>query len=255
MQKWLSNTPILLQLAAGLLLFLLVFRVGVWGYPSFNEQLFISLNTLGSYGNWFWQNLTMLGEGLVAFVLLACFSQRNGRFIWALLLAAIIAGLSSQLLKHWLEMPRPAAILEPGSFNLIGAELRSRAFPSGHATTALVAASMAAWRFPRLRVVVYVFFACVAFSRITVGAHWPFDVLAGACLGYLSGKAAAAISLRYLQRISVWASYGAWVLLIAMSLWLFTFELDYPQARFLTLTIAAAGVTTSLVKLQALLPK
>ena len=255
MQNTICRSKSTLHVAVGALFFILLFRVSIWGYPNVNEQIFLALNVLGAKGNWFWQNLTMLGEGLVAFVLLACFSPRDGRFVWILAIAAVIAGLSSQVLKHWLEMPRPAAILEPGSFNLIGAELRSRAFPSGHATTAFLAASMAAWRFPRLRIAAYVFFSCVAFSRIVVGAHWPLDVVAGSCLGFLSGQAAVAIAARYLKKVSLWAQYAAWLLLVALSLWLLVFHLDYPAARLLTLSIGASGVGTALVNIQALLFK
>jgi membrane-associated phospholipid phosphatase len=255
MQNNLRNSTGLLHVAVGVLLFILIFRVSIWGYPNFNQQIFLALNAMGTQGNWFWQNVTMLGEGLVAFVLLACFSPRDGRFLWALLIGAVIAGSSSQLLKHWLEMPRPAAILEPGSFNLIGAELRSRAFPSGHATTAFVAASMAAWRFPRLRIAAYAFFSCVAFSRIVVGAHWPLDVVAGGCLGFLSGQAAGAIAARYLKKVSLWAQYVAWLLLIALSVWLLFFHLDYPAAKLLTQLTGTAGIVTALVNIRALLRK
>lgn len=238
-----------------LVLLTLVTWVAIWGYPDFNQQLFVLLNRVGAGGAWFWQNLTMLGEGLVAFVLLACFSKKDGRFIWLLLIAAVVAGFSSQLLKHWLDMPRPAVVLDVGSFNLIGAELRSLAFPSGHATTAFVAASMFAWRFPRFALWGYLFFGSVAFSRVAVGAHWPFDVLAGSCLGFLSGKVAIALIDRWFKDLGVYAGLAAWILLVAMAIWLFVFDLDYPDAKLLTVVIGAAGVVTALLNSRKLLLK
>lgn len=255
MRENLSGHSFWIQVVVSAFLVLLVSWVSIWGYPNFNEQIFLALNTIGGRGGWFWQNLTVLGEGLVAFVLLASFSRRDGHFIWALLFAALIAGLSSQLMKHWMEMPRPAAVLEPGSFNLIGAELRARAFPSGHATTALVAASMASWRFPQVRLTIYTLFICVALSRVIVGAHWPFDVLAGGCLGYLSGWCARCISTRYLMFRAEWTAIVAWLLVSILALWLFIFDLDYPAARVLALGIGSLGVVTAILNLRLLLVK
>lgn len=252
----LSNQSLFwLRLCLGCVFVLLTVWVAGWGYPTANEQTFRILNRLGSHAHWFWQNVTILGEGLVAFVLLACFSKHNGRFIWTLLLAALIAGISSQALKHILDMPRPAAVLDPETFNLIGAELRSRSFPSGHATTALVAASLATMRFPRFNYLFYALFACVALSRIVVGAHWPFDVLAGGCLGYLCGQFSSWVSAKYIQFGSRWLAGLAWLLQLGLAIWLFVFPLDYPAARLLVVSIASAGVVTSIIRLRGIAAK
>ena len=238
---------------AGVMLVGLSLWVAVRGYPPINEQLFLAINRLGSRGGWFWQNVTILGEGLVAFVLLASCSRRDGHFIRTLLLAALIAGLASQLLKQFLDMPRPAALLDPDTFNLIGAELRAHAFPSGHATTALVAAVMGAWRFPRLAPAVYGLFALVAFSRMVVGAHWPFDVLAGACLGYLCAVLARYIASAWPRTEPGWLAPVSWLIVLALALWLPVFPLDYPAARPLVLGVAGAGVVTAILNIRKLL--
>lgn len=37
----------------------------------------------------------------------------------------------------------------------------------------------------------------VAISRVAVGAHWPFDLLLGAALGYFGGLSGVALTLKY----------------------------------------------------------
>jgi undecaprenyl-diphosphatase len=59
----------------------------------------------------------------------------------------------------------------------------THSFPSGHATVAFACATVLALAVPRLRVPLFVLAALIAFSRVYVGVHYPFDVLAGAVLG------------------------------------------------------------------------
>lgn len=68
----------------------------------------------------------------------------------------------------------------PGSFS----------FPSGHAGSSFAAAAVMRLRLPRK----YARFglllaALIAFSRLYVGVHYPTDVLCGALIGVLVGKA------------------------------------------------------------------
>jgi len=56
-------------------------------------------------------------------------------------------------------------------------------FPSGHATVSFACAAVLALAVPRLRVPLYALAALIAFSRVYVGVHYPFDVLGGALLG------------------------------------------------------------------------
>ena len=64
-------------------------------------------------------------------------------------------------------------------------------FPSGHTTVAFAAATVYALEYkdkPWVPVFAYTAASLIGFSRITENKHWATDVLAGAALGYLSGK-------------------------------------------------------------------
>jgi undecaprenyl-diphosphatase len=85
-----------------------------------------------------------------------------------------------------LSRPIPEPLLEsPSTFS----------FPSGHATVSFACATVLALAVPRLRWPLYALAALIGFSRVYVGVHYPFDVLAGAALGI-----ALAIALRMLAR-------------------------------------------------------
>ena len=73
-----------------------------------------------------------------------------------------------------LSHPVPKPLLESPS---------TYSFPSGHATVSFACATVLALAVPRLRVPVFVLAALISFSRVYVGVHYPFDVLAGAVLG------------------------------------------------------------------------
>jgi membrane-associated phospholipid phosphatase len=60
-------------------------------------------------------------------------------------------------------------------------------FPSGHmvVTTAIVVAAIAA--VPWLRVPLWIYCGLIALTRVTFGAHFPLDVVAGIAFGYPVG--------------------------------------------------------------------
>jgi membrane-associated phospholipid phosphatase len=67
----------------------------------------------------------------------------------------------------------------------------SSSFPSGHTTAAFSAATVFAFEYKDetlIPVVAYTAATLVGLSRITQNAHWSTDVLAGAALGYITGK-------------------------------------------------------------------
>lgn len=64
-------------------------------------------------------------------------------------------------------------------------------FPSGHTTVAFAAATVYALEYknkPWVPVFAYTAASLIGMSRLTENKHWATDVLAGAALGYLTGK-------------------------------------------------------------------
>ena len=64
-------------------------------------------------------------------------------------------------------------------------------FPSGHATAAFAAATVYAMEYrdkPLIPILSYSAATLIGLSRLTENKHWPVDVLAGAAIGYLSGR-------------------------------------------------------------------
>ncbi|MDB5248861.1 MAG: phosphatase family protein [Segetibacter sp.] len=64
-------------------------------------------------------------------------------------------------------------------------------FPSGHTTAAFAAATVYAMEYkdkPLIPILSYSAATLIGLSRLTENKHWPIDVVAGAMLGYLSGR-------------------------------------------------------------------
>jgi undecaprenyl-diphosphatase len=105
----------------------------------------------------------------------------------AMLLSVVSATLGSVLaflIKDWTDRARPplAAGVEP-----LVATPQSPSFPSGHAATAFAAATVVAAFHPRLRMPIFALAGLVALSRVYLGVHYWFDIVAGAVLGVVVG--------------------------------------------------------------------
>jgi len=145
-----------------------------------------------------WAWLTFFGNGWGVFAMAFPLLLLAPRLLTAGILTGVIAALASTFLKSWFDLPRPAGLLEDGSFYRIGEPLLNRAFPSGHTITAFAIASTLYFSVDsekrRPMLLIFVLAAMVGLSRSAVGAHWLTDVLAGAGVGMWCGMVGAVLA-------------------------------------------------------------
>jgi len=95
-------------------------------------------------------------------------------------IAYLLDGLLINLLKPLLDFPRPPLALPPGAVHIIGEPEYHHSLPSGHSSFAML---LAASLWPVLnrwwRTAAGFFVLWVGISRVSLGAHFPADVLAG----------------------------------------------------------------------------
>jgi undecaprenyl-diphosphatase len=115
----------------------------------------------------------------------ACCRRRLPPALLSGLLAVGVAAGLTALLKDVFDRVRPA-LADPGIQALV-ATPESASFPSGHAATAFAAAVAVGAFHPRVRWPLLVLAGLVGLSRIYLGVHYVFDVLAGAALGTAVG--------------------------------------------------------------------
>jgi membrane-associated phospholipid phosphatase len=125
---------------------------------------------------------------LVIGVLLAAWKGgRYGRITALLAVLTVILSdqLSSQLIKPAVGRIRPCHELD--WVHLLVNCSSGKSFPSSHASNSFAQAVLWSIRYPRLRWGAFVLAALISFSRISVGVHYPFDVLSGAIVGSAAG--------------------------------------------------------------------
>jgi membrane-associated phospholipid phosphatase len=176
-----------------------------WG--GLNVWLFVQINDL--HRPW-WDHLMLLGTrlgnytnftlylGLAAVAGLAhsivaarddATSANQRALAWLGVLAIFAAGyLASGLavgaLKSGLDYSRPLLALPAGSVIVLGEPELKHSFPSGHAEFAmLVTASLWPVLGRSWRIVGAAFVFWVSLSRVSVGAHFPADVVGGCLVG------------------------------------------------------------------------
>ena len=145
-----------------------------------------------------WAWLTFLGNGWGLFAISFPLLLLAPRLFTAGIFGGAISAIASTVLKNLFDLPRPAGLLEDGSFYRIGEPLLYRAFPSGHTLTAFTIASALYFTTPvekrRPLGLVFLVAALVGLSRNAVGAHWLTDVLAGAGVGVWCGMIGALLA-------------------------------------------------------------
>jgi membrane-associated phospholipid phosphatase len=221
-------------------------------------DIFLTLNStfVLHLGPQIWPAITLLGDSLVLLCLAAPLLLVNGRLTLGFIAAIPLGSLASVSLKRLFAAPRPLDVLDPSSFHVLGETLHGNSFPSGHTITAFAAAGVAyaclvskekmrAGHFG-IMVLVLALATLVGFSRIAVGAHWPIDVMAGACIGWLAGINGVWITYKFPATFqSPKFAWGTLLTLAVCGLILIFREYDNPLCQA-TIQLAATMVWMTL---------
>lgn len=133
--------------------------------------------------------LTNLDYWRIPIVLLAMsllvFGNKRGRIAVLLLILGITLSdqMCNNVLKPLVGRVRPCNVLD--DVNLLINCTKSFSFPSSHATNIFTGMIIFSFVYSKLRIGLLTFAALVAYSRVYVGVHYPFDILAGTVLGIL----------------------------------------------------------------------
>ncbi|MDH5543516.1 MAG: phosphatase PAP2 family protein [Nitrospinota bacterium] len=148
-----------------------------------NSFLDFIMPLITSYNTW-------IPVGIILFGYLIWENPKRGLFIFFVVLLAVALSdlINHRILKAMFARVRPCNAL-PDVHLLTGCS-GSFSFPSSHAVNSFCLASTL-WFFERKLLLFGVVAASlVAFSRVYVGVHYPFDVTVGALTGIAIGYAA-----------------------------------------------------------------
>jgi membrane-associated phospholipid phosphatase len=156
-------------------------RMPIWVINLFNE-----ITDYGRSGWFLWPS----GILIIALAVLAAATQRLARLtiislivrLEFIFLAIALPGLVVSVVKRLIGRVRPSVI---GPFAYVPFSWRPdyASMPSGHATTAFAVAVALGALWPRARPLLWLYALVIALSRVIIAAHYPSDVIAGACVG------------------------------------------------------------------------
>lgn len=130
---------------------------------------------------------SIIGDKMLIWILIALFALlifRNWYFILSFFIGAGSVYVINSIIKNIVQRERPF-IQDPSLIPLLTES--SYSFPSGHASSSFLAATIISYYFPKSKIWVFILAAIIAFSRVYVGVHYLTDILAGAIEGVIIG--------------------------------------------------------------------
>lgn len=160
---------------------------------------FINVNLANPFFDWFMPFITEKAHWFpvwgILIIGLLWKGGKKGRVAVLLIIPVIFLSdqLSAKVLKPLIARPRPCVTL-PDVYMLVDIK-RSFSFPSAHAANFFAVATYFNYFYPKYRWVYFDAAFFVALSRVSIGVHYPLDIIAGGILG-----AACAMSVIYTWR-------------------------------------------------------
>lgn len=181
----------------------------------------------------FWDMVTFIGDVNLSLCLMLFFARRNPAAIWIVFIAAILGLFVTHGMKDFFAIMRPPAVLEEGTYNLVGQAFRQGSFPSGHSFSVFLLISTLFYFANRgtTRAWLIAFGLTVATSRVMVAAHWPVDVLVGSGLGILTVLASVYLARRSLWALNIGMHSFVVLLHVIATISLFSHDGGYPAAQ------------------------
>lgn len=131
--------------------------------------------------------LTNLDYWRIPIILLAIallvFGGKRGRIAVLLLVLGITLSdqVCNSILKPLVGRARPCSVLE--NVHLLIGCTEAFSFPSSHATNIFTGMILLSYVYPKIKAGALTIAVLVSYSRVYVGVHYPFDVVAGVALG------------------------------------------------------------------------
>lgn len=185
-------------------------------------------------GEWWWSNVTVLGDTMTLLCLLLPFVGRRPDLVWSIMVAVVVVSLIIHVAKMAFDMPRPPYLLSGDDIRVIGFLAVSGSLPSGHTAAAFAfAGAVCVMHFPlAAKVTALLLAAAVGVSRVAVGIHWPLDVAVGALMGWLGVMLSVWLGRRWPLGLRPGVQRTIALLLVAAALYtLWDYDGGYPLAR------------------------
>lgn len=134
---------------------------------------------------------TFLGDGLstILLCLLLFFVVKNRKLAFTVFTAFIASGIAIQIVKFFVEAPRPLSFFKPGQYQFFIHDITHSAnnsFPSGHATTAFAVITVLVVHAKKIYQMPLFFLAVmIGYSRVYLAQHFLTDITVGAFIGIL----------------------------------------------------------------------
>jgi len=167
----------------------------VEAYANIQKDLFLYLNSILSQFPNLQYNLTQLGDVIIFLPFLTIFMVCVPKLWESMLTSLIVSCIFTNMFKKLFAVPRPAAMFDHDNFVITGKAIISHnSLPSGHsiATFTILASILFAFMPKKIKFKILWFFAIftigliIVFTRVAIGAHYPFDVIIGSIIGYIS---------------------------------------------------------------------